>query len=241
MTNHPIVWTSPCARPRVGCRSGGSPAATPGIGSPGGGPTRRHHRTTRTGPSGRSERRRTRSRRAAQIRASSSPSVAPRVASSRSAHAAANSRAADDERPAPSGRSEAMTPRMPWTGSPAVAQGKGRARDIIDPGPVPRAIDVEVESQAFPCIKAGQLHPTVLAGERRDVDLPVDRGRQNEPQVVVGVLADQVDPAGRADDADRRPVGSGGGFARDKGIDQPFAGGRAAGHRRTTAVPYARS
>ena len=71
--------------------------------------------------------------------------------------------------------------------------------------------------------------------------LPIDGGRQNEAQVVVGVLADQVDPAGRADDADCRPVGGGRWFACDKGIDQPFAGGRAAGHRRAPAVPYARS
>ena len=37
-------------------------------------------------------------------------------------------------------------------------------------------------------------------GQEGDPDLEVDRGRQDEAVVVVGVLADQVDPAGGADD-----------------------------------------
>ena len=46
-------------------------------------------------------------------------------------------------------------------------------------------------------------HPAVGRRDEREADLEADRGRQHEPEVVVGVLADQVDPAGRAHDANR--------------------------------------
>ena len=40
----------------------------------------------------------------------------------------------------------------------------------------------------------------VRSRDEREADLETDGGRQHEPEVVVGVLADQVDPAGRTHD-----------------------------------------
>ena len=66
--------------------------------------------------------------------------------------------------------------------------------------------DAELERVAGPVVEAGQLHSAVVGGDVRDADLEVDRGRQHVAEVVVGVLPDEVDPAGRPDDPDLGPV-----------------------------------
>ena len=50
-------------------------------------------------------------------------------------------------------------------------------------------------------------HPAVRGRDDREADLETDGCRQHEAKVVVGVLADQVDPAGRPDHADRGRIG----------------------------------
>ena len=82
-----------------------------------------------------------------------------------------------------------------------------------------RGIDgVEVDRPLFAGVEPGQLHPAVVGRDERDGDPEVDGRRQDEPAVVVGVLADEVHPTGRLDDADTaRLVG------RERlELDQPF-------------------
>jgi len=53
-------------------------------------------------------------------------------------------------------------------------------------------------------IQGTRVHLVIVAGSQRDPDGPVDGHGQYEAVVVVGVLADQVDPPGRPDDVRRR-------------------------------------
>ena len=158
-------------------------------------------RRRRTGPSARSGPRRSRSRRAGRAARAGTRSTSG-AASSRRAQAAASSIAADDERPALGGRVEAMTPRRPVRGRPASVERPGRARDVVEPRAGLRARLVEVEAIALAAIEPHELDPPVVGREVGDPDLEVDGGREDEALVVVGVLADQVDPARGADDAD---------------------------------------
>ena len=124
------------------------------------------------------------------------------AASSSIAQADASSIAADDDRPALGGRVEAMTPRRPVSGRPASVERPGGARDVVDPAAGLRARPVQVEAVALAGVEPGQLDPAVVGRQVGDADLEVDGGGQDEALVVVGVLADEVDPAGRADDDD---------------------------------------
>ena len=58
---------------------------------------------------------------------------------------------------------------------------------------------VEVEGRPVARRRADQLDPPIGRGLEGDPDLEVDGGRQDVALVVVGVLADEVDPAGSAD------------------------------------------
>ena len=84
-----------------------------------------------------------------------------------------------------------------------------------------RADGVEVERRALVRGVAHQLDPPVGGRHEGDPDLEVDRRRQDEAQVVVGVLADQVDPAGRAGDADLPRIQRGGRLQLDEPIAEP--------------------
>ena len=62
-----------------------------------------------------------------------------------------------------------------------------------------RERDVEVDRHRRPAAVARQNHPPVEPRPHRDPETPVDRDREHEAVVVVGVLADQVHPSGRPD------------------------------------------
>ena len=84
-----------------------------------------------------------------------------------------------------------------------------------------RADRVEIEGGALAGGLADELDPPVPGRHEGDPDLEVDRGRQDEAEVVVGVLADEVDPAGCPDDADRPGVD--GGRRLERGQARPQA------------------
>ena len=49
-------------------------------------------------------------------------------------------------------------------------------------------------------VSGHDLNPGVLAGTCRDQGLAADAGGQNEAVIIVGMFADQIDPAGRPGD-----------------------------------------
>ena len=102
-----------------------------------------------------------------------------------------------------------MTPRRPVSGRPASVERPGGARDVVDPAAGLGARLVEVEAVALAAVEPDELDPRVVGRQVGDADLEVDRGGQDEALVVVGVLADEVDPAGRADDDDLVATGRG--------------------------------
>ena len=81
-----------------------------------------------------------------------------------------------------------------------------RRRDVVDPPTAPRRDGVQVEVATL-AVRERDSHPAVRGRDEREADLEADRGRQHEPEVVVGVLADQVDPTGGPDHLDRGGVG----------------------------------
>ena len=121
--------------------------------------------------------------------------------------------AADDERPALGGRVEAITPRRPVRPQAGRLERPGRADDVVEPRACLRARRVQIEPVALAGIEPDELDPAIVGRQVGDADLEVDGGRQHEALVVVGVLADEVDPARGADDdgprlAARRADGS---------------------------------
>ena len=71
-------------------------------------------------------------------------------------------------------------------------------------------------------VEARQLDPAVVGRQVGDADLEVDRRGQDEAVVVVGVLADEVDPTGRPDDPDLAAPPARGRFDGDECLDQLF-------------------
>ena len=69
-------------------------------------------------------------------------------------------------------------------------------------------------------VEPGQLDPTVVRHDEGDADLAIDRRRQDEPGVDVGVLADQVDPTGGAHDPHGLGICRGRRLTRRKRRDQ---------------------
>ena len=109
----------------------------------------------------------------------SSAGASSNAAASQSASATATSSAADDESPAPTGRSLEIEPAF---GRPP-AQRVQLERDCGD---------VRLESAD------GRLEDGVLRRLARDGHGPVEGDREHQPARVVGVLADEVHPPGRA-------------------------------------------
>ncbi len=154
----------------------------------------------------------------------------PGAASSRSAQAAASSIAADDDRPAFGGRRGRDDAAQAGARQTGLAQRPGGARDVVEPRAGLRPIAVEVETVALAAIEPDELDPSIGHRQVGDPDLEVDRRRQHEPLVVVGVLADQVDPSGRPDDADVGPTTGRLRFALDQRVAQRL-GLERRGHR----------
>jgi len=73
-----------------------------------------------------------------------------------------------------------------------------------------------------------QLDPAVVGRDEGDRDPEIDRGGQHEAVVVVRVLADEVDPAGRVDDADARRIGGGPRLGREQLFDERVGHARSA-------------
>ena len=85
---------------------------------------------------------------------------------------------------------------------PGGLERPGRRRDVVDPPTAPRRDRVQVELATL-AVGERDGHPAIRGRDEREADLETDGGRQHETKVVVGVLADQVDPAGSPDHADR--------------------------------------
>ena len=211
-----------CGRPRgVDVRRAGRPAASRASDSRAARRRRRRRTPTRTGPSARSARRRSAFSARWQIRASSS-GRRPAAASSRSAQAEASSIAADDDSPAFAGRVEAITPAQPVPREPGLAERPGRAGDVVEPRPGARAgRSSRSKPSRSPVSRRVSSTRRSSVGQVGDPDLEVDRGREHEAEVVVGVLADEVDPPRGPDDADLGPSCRRGRIDRHQGIGEP--------------------
>ena len=121
--------------------------------------------------------------------------ASPRLATSETAQA--TSKAALDERPAPIGTSDATTASMPTGGRP-------RAAKLVHDGrhePPPDRLDglevASVNGKLDRLAELERLHPNRRRRAGRDDALAIDCDRKHEPVVVVRVVADQVDAAGR--------------------------------------------
>ena len=101
-----------------------------------------------------------------------------------------------------------------------LAERPGRARDVVQPRPGARPVGLEVEPVTPAVVEPGQLDPAVVGRQIGDADLEVDGRRQHEPEVVVGVLADEVDPAGGADDPDLAAATGGLRHRGDQRVDE---------------------
>ena len=135
-----------------------------------------------------------------QARASSSIG-SEKPAASQSARPTATSRAALDESPPPSGIVEVTVASMP---DRITAPLRKRAHD---PGGVaPPRLDRPSRGRCFRPrrldlagpIERAEDDPSVVARLSPDEAVEVDRQREDEPLVVVGVVADQVDAPGSA-------------------------------------------
>ncbi len=97
---------------------------------------------------------------------------------------------------------------------------RGRRARVVDPFPARPIRIVEVEAEPFPVVEARQLDPPIIARNVGEPDLAIDRSRQDETLVVVGVLADEVDSTRRAHDANVVVVCRGRRFERGEGLDE---------------------
>ena len=116
-----------------------------------------------------------------------------------------HSTAADEDRPAPDGTWESRARSNPPIGWPASRSAQIGAEQVARPGLRGRRIRVDVRP-AQRCHRAGPLrrdHPddVVVVAAGGQVGPGVDGERQHQAAGVVGVLADQVDPAGRGEHA----------------------------------------
>ena len=78
-----------------------------------------------------------------------------------------------------------------------------RPGHVVDPRPGGGADVVEVELGPLAGRGQGEPDPSVRSRSAGDPDLEVDRNREHEPEVVIGVLADEIDPPRCPDDLDR--------------------------------------
>ena len=104
-----------------------------------------------------------------------------------------------------------------------LGQRPSRRDNVVGPRTRPRRPVAQLERAQFAGVEPRQLDALVVTGNVGNANLAIDRDRQDEPIVDIGVLADEVDPSGRPDHPDRPRVrggcrnhgGEGGGDARD--------------------------
>ena len=123
-----------------------------------------------------------------------------------SASPIATSSAAEDESPAPGGRSDSTVPTSPTGGRPSVESSAAtpwpyRAQPV-DAGPPPSAGN---GSAAPKREESSRTSSATRAHPERDPEL--DRRRQHEAAAVVRVLADEIHPARRPDRGKRPGIG----------------------------------
>ena len=120
------------------------------------------------------------------------------------AAATAHSRAAELDSPAPKGTVESTTTSSPSTAQAVAAQRPEDARDVGAPAAGLLRGDV-VEGDLDDAVLLGRRHPedAVVASGHGGIRPLRQRDRQAQATVVVGVLADEVDPARRRPHARR--------------------------------------
>ena len=79
------------------------------------------------------------------------------------------------------------------------------ATDVVVPGGVAILPEIRfrLEFRTLGEVDRDSRHPAIAARRGQNGDLAIDRGGENEPVVVVGMLPDQVDAAGRANAQNR--------------------------------------
>ena len=117
-----------------------------------------------------------------------------------SAQAAASSSAADDDSPAPIGRSLIDPAVEAVRGEPGLLHRPGHPGHVVVPVATRGGEGIERERRRRPVVATLERHGRVISPGHRDAHLEVDRDREDEAVVVVGVLADEVDAPGSADD-----------------------------------------
>ena len=119
----------------------------------------------------------------------------------------AHSIAWDEDSPAPRGTSESSSRSRPPHVEPALLERPQDTQRILGPSPSPcrgsRDPASAVVSPWLPKVDSSRMRGVRTQPDRHP-GRPVDRERQHEPLVVVGVLADQVDAARRLPHAVRR-------------------------------------
>ncbi len=83
-------------------------------------------------------------------------------------------------------------------------QRPGHPAHVVGPRAGPPGQVIEVEGVALPEIQRVDRHLPVARRPQRDPGRPINGHRQHEAIVVIGVLADQVDAAGRPHHEGRR-------------------------------------
>ena len=144
-----------------------------------------------------------------QMRASSRRSGGSASDSANNARQSDTASAAEDDRPLPWGTSPVIASRAPPTGSPAACSSATAPRTnarqpSVGPGPThgrptaghPPTIIGELESVFLTEVERLRLDPRLADRCAGDTNAEGDRERQRQAVVVVGVLADQVDPSG---------------------------------------------
>ena len=122
-----------------------------------------------------------------------------RLPTAANARAVAISSAAEEERPAPSGTSPASTPSQPESLWPASARLQAVPLRYSSQPSLVCFRSIEGKFLGFVVIDGMHDHLAVVARLQGDPHGAIDGQRQHETVVVVGMLADQIHPAGRTD------------------------------------------
>ncbi len=119
--------------------------------------------------------------------------------SRKSARATATSSAAEAESPAPIGRSEAIRRSAPHSLNPwrKSINATPRAKSLQSPRGCGSASSI-LNSKSAPKTRTRHARSIVGARGPGDIDSKIDRRRQHEAVIVIGVLADKIDPSRRA-------------------------------------------
>ncbi len=115
-----------------------------------------------------------------------------------SARAVATSSAADELKPAPRGTVPRNTTSTPDLDTAALRQLVHHAQHVGQP-PGVRVVDglVEVDLSSLAEVGGDDANLPIGAPPGHHLDVPIDGRGQHEAVVVVGVLADQIDPPRR--------------------------------------------